>query len=156
MVGLSKVSPVPSTCIMHERVISVFNSGDAKCNWPCGDQSRVADSRVQCLNHSAIKVPERPSRSRLARSLHYSPFLKSEPPGSGHSQPRRGASTQANPITFSKPCLTDPGISDCKLGDLRYGRAVDLFETNNLQGSMYWIDSGRVITWAGRIHIKTC
>ena len=30
---------------------------------------------VQRLNHWAIKVPERPSRLRLAGSLHYSPFL---------------------------------------------------------------------------------
>ena len=32
----------------------------------------VARSRVQRLNHWAIKVPERPSRVRVARSLHYS------------------------------------------------------------------------------------
>ena len=59
-----------------------------QCNGPCGDRTRVARSRVQRLNHWAIKVPERPNRLRLAGSLHYSPLLKSEPPGSGHFQPR--------------------------------------------------------------------
>ena len=37
------------------------------CNGPCGDRPRAADSRV----HWAIKVPERPSRLRLAGSLQY-------------------------------------------------------------------------------------
>ena len=41
-----------------------------QCNGPCEDRTRVADSRVQRLNHWAIKVPERPSRLRLAGSLH--------------------------------------------------------------------------------------
>ena len=36
-----------------------------------GIEPRVADSRVQRLNHWAIKVPERPSRLRLAGSLHF-------------------------------------------------------------------------------------
>ena len=32
-----------------------------RCNGPCGDRTRVARARVQCLNHWAIKVPERSS-----------------------------------------------------------------------------------------------
>ena len=35
------------------------------------DRSRVADSRAHCLNHWAIKVPERPSRLRMAGLLLY-------------------------------------------------------------------------------------
>ena len=58
-----------------------------------GIEPRVARSRVQRLNHWAIKVPERPSRLHLAGSLHYSPLFEIRAPGSGHFQPRRGAST---------------------------------------------------------------
>ena len=47
-----------------------------QCNGPCGDRTRVADSRVRRLNHWAIKVPERPSRLRLAGSLHYLGWLR--------------------------------------------------------------------------------
>ena len=61
-----------------------------QCNGPCGIEPWVARSRVQRLNHWAIKIPEWPSRLRL---VCYSPFLKYEPPGSGHLQPRRGPST---------------------------------------------------------------
>ena len=58
------------------------------------------------LNHWAIKVPERPSRLRLAGSLHYSPLLKSEPlaratfnQGGGASTHRRTRVTAATSVT---------------------------------------------------------
>ena len=41
------------------------------CNGLCADRPRVTDSRVQHLNHWAIKVPERPNRLCLAGSLYY-------------------------------------------------------------------------------------
>ena len=77
-------------------------------NEPCEDRTRVARSRVQRLNHWAIMVPER----RLAGSLHYSPlFWKSEPPDSGHFQPRRGASTQRrNRVTTATSVTGRTGI----------------------------------------------
>ena len=40
-----------------------------------GIEPRVAHSRVQRLNHWAIEVPERPSRLRLAGSLHIYHYL---------------------------------------------------------------------------------
>ena len=52
-----------------------------QCNGPCGDRTRVADSRVQRLNHWAIKVPERPSRLCLTVSeyslhlIHYTTII---------------------------------------------------------------------------------
>ena len=78
----------------YERAISVFISGDAKCSEQFRDRSRVADSRVHCLNHSALKVSERPSRSRLARSLHNYP-LSLNP----------SALARATFNQLSKPCL---------------------------------------------------
>ena len=41
-----------------------------QCDGSCREWSRVAHSIVQLLNHSAIKVPERPSPLHLAGSLH--------------------------------------------------------------------------------------
>ena len=79
-----------------------------RCNETREDRTRVALSRVQRLIHWAIMVPER----RLAGSLHYSPlFGKSEPPGSGHFQPRRGASTQRrNRVTTATSVTGRAGI----------------------------------------------
>ena len=68
------------------------------CNGPCGDRTRVADSRVQRLNHWAIKVPERPSRLRLAGSLHYSPLFEIRAPWLGPLSTKAGSfHSQANP-----------------------------------------------------------
>ena len=44
------------------------------------DRTRVAPSGVQRLNHWAIKIPERPSRLRLAGPLHYSPHFEIQAP----------------------------------------------------------------------------
>ena len=77
------------------------------CNGPCGYRSRVADSRVQRLNHWAIKVPEQPSRLRLAGSLHYSPLFEIRAPGSSHFQPRRGASTHRRTRVTAATSVTD-------------------------------------------------
>ena len=70
----------------------------SKCNGRCGDRTRVADSRVQCLNHWAIKVPERPSRLHLAGSLHYSPLFEIRAPWLGPLSTKAGSfHSQANP-----------------------------------------------------------
>ena len=68
------------------------------CNGPCGYRSRVADSRVQRPNHWAIKEPERPSRLRLAGSLHYSPLFEIRAPWLGPLSTKAGSfHSQANP-----------------------------------------------------------
>ena len=41
------------------------------CNKPCGNLSRVTNSRVHRLNHWAIRVPGRPSRLLLPGSWQY-------------------------------------------------------------------------------------
>ena len=63
-----------------------------------GIEPRVARSRVQRLNHWAIKVPERPSRLRLASSLHYSPLFEIRAPWLGPLSTKAGSfHSQANP-----------------------------------------------------------
>ena len=63
-----------------------------------GIEPRVARSRVQRLNHWAIKVPERPSRLRLAGSLHYSPPFWNSSPWLGPLSTKAGSfHSQANP-----------------------------------------------------------
>ena len=63
-----------------------------------GIEPRVARSRVQRLNHWAIKVPERPSRLRLAGSLHYSPLFEIRAPWLGPLSTKAGSfHSQANP-----------------------------------------------------------
>ena len=50
------------------------------------------------LNHWAIKVPERPSRLRLAGSLHYSPLFEIRAPWLGPLSTKGGSfHSQANP-----------------------------------------------------------
>ena len=63
-----------------------------------GIEPRVARSTVQRLNHWAIKVPERPSRLRLAGSLHYSPLFEIRAPWLGPLSTKAGSfHSQANP-----------------------------------------------------------
>ena len=66
---------------------------------PCGDRTWVADSRVQRLNHWAMKVPEWPICLCLAGLLYYSSLFEIRAPwlgplstkaGSFHSQANQG------------------------------------------------------------------
>ena len=68
------------------------------CNGPCGFEPQVARSKDQRLNHWAIKVPERPSRLRLAGSFHYSPLFEIRAPWLGPLATKAGNfHSQANP-----------------------------------------------------------
>ena len=70
-----------------------------------GIEPRVARSRVQRLNHWAIKVPERPSRLRLAGSLHYSPLFEIRAPWLGPLSTKAGSfHSQANPGYHCHQC----------------------------------------------------
>ena len=60
-----------------------------------GIEPRVAHFRVQCLNHWAIKVPERPSRLHLAGSLNYSPLFEIRAP----SRPIFTGPLKAKPVS---------------------------------------------------------
>ena len=88
-------------------LIELSSGSKYECNGPCWDRTRVARSRVQRLNHWAIKVPERPSRLRLAGSLHYSPLFEIRAPWLGPFQPRRGASTHRRTRVTADTSVTD-------------------------------------------------
>ena len=95
------------------------------CNGPCGYRSRVADSRVQRLNHWAIKVPERPSRLRLAGSLHYSPLFEIRAPWLGPLSTKAGSfHSQANPgyrcHQCNGPCGYRSRVADSRVQRLNH------------------------------------
>ena len=63
-----------------------------------GIEPWVVRSRVQRLNHWAIKVPEWPSHLRLAGSLHYSPLFEIRAPWLGPLSTKAWSfHSQANP-----------------------------------------------------------
>ena len=95
------------------------------CNGPCGYRSRVADSRVQRLNHWAIKVPERPSRLRLAGSLHYSPLFEIRAPWLGPLSTKAGSfHSHANPgyrcHQCNGPCGYRSRVADSRVQRLNH------------------------------------
>ena len=123
------------------------------CNGPCGYRSRVADSRVQRLNHWAIKVPERPSRLRLAGSLHYSPLFEIRAPWLGPLSTKAGIfHSQANPgyrcHQCNGPCGYRSRVADSRVQRLNHW-AIKVPERPSrlrLAGSLHLHHSKSILT----------
>ena len=135
--------------LINSLLAKSFSRNIDMCNGPCWDRTRVARSRVQRLNHSAIKVPERPSRLRLAGSLHYSPLFEIRAPWLGLLSTKAGSfHSQANPgyrcHQCNGPCWDRTRVARSRVQRLNHSaikvpeRPSRLCLAGSLHMYMYW------------------
>ena len=92
-------------------VMAAHGKKNSSCQQNASRSTRgVTRFRVQCLNHWAIKVPERPSRLHLTGSLHYSPLFEIRAPWLGP------LSTKAGNFHSGEPGLPLPPVLRTVLG----------------------------------------